>query len=482
MESTHAAPGSSSDSSPMDRRSFLGVAAVAAGAQTVAAVPALSADSAVSTKPGSAAGWDAPRTRTPERQTAPGIKGYVKPGLESVRETFAANARLMGTGGAAFAATHEGEIVVDLWAGMADHDRPWLRNTRVHVQSTSKAVTAATAMVLYDRGELDLDATVGHYWPEYATNGKENTTVRMLLSHAAGSTRLPGYTDLLDLDGNGFDQYDEIARRLAAAEPDWEPGTAHGYHGYTYGNLVSEVVYRITGKRAGEFLRDEMAGPWQLNTWLGTPYEEQRDLAAIKPWPEAPPHESVAEMYANITAQVEEMGLSALIDPENWQYDAAFRGLLGGPADLFMLQVGRLWSQPKALAAEFGAANVTTDARSLARLYTPLALDGVLDGRQVIEPGTVREFTTPTPPGGPDLMLGLEQKWTPGSHHANNSFFPALPPVYGPNPDAFGMSGGGGNYGFADPAAGIAGGFVRNHYSNTMGLSALLVDALYRAM
>lgn len=468
MPRAPAAPVTSS----IDRRFFLGIAAFAASASTASAFPELGTDSEA-IEPGS---------NSIQSQDGLAINGYVKPGLESVRETFAANARLMGTGGAAFAATHQGEMAVDLWAGMADHDRPWLRNTRVHVQSTSKAVTAATAMVLHDRGELDLDARVGRYWPEYATNGKENTTVRMLLSHAAGSTRLPGYTELLDLDGNGFDQYDEIARRLAAAEPDWEPGTAHGYHGYTYGNLVSEVVYRITGQRAGEFLRDEMAGPWQLNTWLGTPYEEQRDLAAIKPWPEAPPHESVAEMYANVTAQMEEMGISALTEPENWQYDAAFRGLLGGPMDVFMLQVGRLWSQPKALAAEFGAANVTTDARSLARLYTPLALGGVLDGRQVVGPETVREFTTPTPPGGPDLVIGLEQKWTPGSHHANNSFFPALPPIYGPNPDAFGMSGGGGNYGFADPAAGIAGGFVRNHYSNTMGLSALLVDALYRAM
>ena len=303
---------------------------------------------------------------------------------------------------------------------MADHERPWLRNTRIHVQSTSKAVTAATAMVLCDRGKPDLNATVGRYWPEYATNGKENTTVRMLLSHA--------------------------------------------------------------GKRAGEFLRDEMAGPWQLNTWLGTPYEEQRDLAAIKPWPEAPVHESVAEMYANVTAQMAELDLPTLTDPSTWQYHAAFRGLLGGPMDVFMLQVGRLWSQPKALAAEFGAANVTTDARSLARLYTPLAMGGVLDGRQVLKPETVSEFITPTPPGGPDLLTGLEQKWTPGSHHANNSYFPALPPIYGPNPDAFGMSGGGGNYGFSDPAAGIAGGFVHNHYSNTMGLSALLVDALYKAM
>ncbi len=251
----------------MDRRSFLGTAAFAAAGSV-----ALTSDSEPPADPGAAS------ARAPRSQETPAINGYVKPGLEPVRDTFADNARLMGTGGATFAATHHGEIVVDLWAGMADHDRPWIRNTRVHVQSTSKAVTAATAMVLVDRGELDLDAQVGYYWPEYATNGKENTTVRMLLSHAAGSTQLPGYTELLDLDGNGFDQYDEIARRLAAAAPDWEPGTAHAYHGYTYGNLVSEVVYRVTGKRAGEFLRDEMAGPWLLNTWLGTPVEEQRDL------------------------------------------------------------------------------------------------------------------------------------------------------------------------------------------------------------
>ena len=104
-------------------------------------------------------------------------------------------------------------------------------------------------------------------------------------------------------------------------------------------------------------------------------------------------------MYANLAAQMEELGLSEIMNPDSWQYHAAFRGLLGGPMDVFMLQIGQLWSQPKALAAEFGAANVTTDARSLARLYTPLAMGGVLDGRQVLKPDTVREFITPTPSG-----------------------------------------------------------------------------------
>jgi CubicO group peptidase (beta-lactamase class C family) len=105
------------------------------------------------------------------------IHGFNTPGFEAVRDTFAKQAYLMGDGGAAFAATRDGELVVDLWTGMADRDRPWSRTTRVHIQSTSKAVTAATAMMLVDRGELDLDAKVSRYWPEYGCNGKENTTV-----------------------------------------------------------------------------------------------------------------------------------------------------------------------------------------------------------------------------------------------------------------------------------------------------------------
>jgi CubicO group peptidase (beta-lactamase class C family) len=407
------------------------------------------------------------------------IHGYTRPGFEPVRERFAALAHLMGSGGAAFAATRQGELVVDLWAGQADHDRPWTRDTRVHIQSTSKAVTAWAAMLLVDRGELDLDQTVAHHWLEYGCHGKERTTVRQLLSHAAGSTRLPGYTELLDLDGNGLDRYDEIASRLAAAEPDWAPGTAHGYHGYTYGSLVSELVRRITGRRAGAFLRDELFGPLNLNLWLGTPLAEQRSLAAIKPWPTAPLPELPAEVMAGLANMAEVMKSMPFGNPEAWQYHAGFKGLLGGPQDLFSLSVRQLWSQPKALAAEFGSANVTADARSLARLYTPLAQRGALDGRALIKPATVQAFLQPAAPGGADLVIGREMGWTCGSHHANFALLPTVPPPFGPNADAVGMTGGGGNCGFADPAAGIAGGFVRNHYCSSFALSGHLVAALY---
>ncbi|NIB38260.1 beta-lactamase family protein [Pseudomaricurvus alkylphenolicus] len=411
------------------------------------------------------------------------IHGYTKPGYEAVRDTFSRQAHLMGSGGAAFAATRGGETIVDLWAGQADHKRPWNCNTKVHIQSTSKAVTAFAAMLLVDRGELDLDERVSQYWPEYGCNGKENTTVRMLLSHASGSTQLPGYTELLDLDGNGLDQYDEIARRLAQAAPDWEPGTAEGYHGYTYGNLVSELVYRIIGKRAGEFLRTELFGPWSLNCWLGTPPEEQRDLAQIKPWPMAP----MTEQCTNALAKMQELlengdSEGDAESPADWKYDAHFNGLFGADLHLRSLSFLKLWSEPKALAAEFGSANVTSDARSLARLWTPLANEGVQFGKPFFKPETVTEFITPAGPGGKDRLINLENRWTPGSHHSNTPYFPDLPAPFGPNAKAVGMIGGGGNYGFADPEAGIAGGFVRNHYDATLGLSSLLVESLYQSL
>ncbi len=435
---------------------------------------------------------DAPSgTQAPETDSP--IKGTVAPGFELVRERFLEKSALLGDGGAAFAAYRRGELVVDLWAGKrhlgGGPDSDWQRDTRVHIQSTSKAVTAWPAMLLVEQGELDLDQRVAHYWPEYGTNGKEETTVRQLLSHAAGSVILPGYTELLDLEGNGFDQYEEIASRLAAAEPSWKPGTAHGYHGYTYGNLVSEVIYRITGKRAGEFIRDELAQPLELNLWLGTPTSEQATLAEIRAWPAVPMPELPAEIVDQMPSTediAEQMKNSPLLQPGTWQFDAGFRGLLGGPMDEFSKNIQILWSQPKALAAEFGAANATSDAKSLARLYVPFTTAGEIGaavaGSTQLSESTLLAFSQPAEPGGIDQLLGMDMGWRCGSHHGNRAFVPTIPPVFGPGENVFGMTGGGGNYGFADPEAGISGGFVRNHYTNSMALSAFLVESLYEAL
>jgi CubicO group peptidase (beta-lactamase class C family) len=148
-----------------------------------------------------------------------------------------------GDTGGSVAVFVDGEPVVDVWGGFADADRtvPWQQDTIVLVYSVTKTMTALCALMLADRGELDLDAPVSRYWPEFAAAGKEKVLVRHLLGHTAG---LPHW------DGPVEEIYDWPAAtaRLAATAPLWEPGTEAGYHSLTQGFLVGEVIRRITGQ------------------------------------------------------------------------------------------------------------------------------------------------------------------------------------------------------------------------------------------
>lgn len=174
----------------------------------------------------------------------------------------------------------DGEPVVDVWGGFADAARgvPWQRDTIVNVWSVTKTMTALCALVLADRGELDPDAPVARYWPEFAAAGKESVLVRHLLSHTAG---------LPDWDGPVADIYDWPAAtaRLAAQAPQWEPGSAAGYHSLTQGFLVGEVVRRITGRTPGAFFADEIAGPLGADFRMGLPAEHDHRVALTVPPP-----------------------------------------------------------------------------------------------------------------------------------------------------------------------------------------------------
>ncbi|MFJ6834586.1 serine hydrolase domain-containing protein [Streptomyces sp. NPDC091209] len=183
-----------------------------------------------------------------------------------------------GDAGGSVAVFVDGEPVVDVWGGFADADRtiPWQRDTITSVWSVTKTMTALCALILVDRGELDLDAPVGHYWPEFADAGKEKVLVRHLLAHTAG---------LPDWDGPVEDLYDWPAAtaRLAAQAPRWEPGSAAGYHSLTQGFLVGEVVRRITGRSLGEFFAEEVAGPLDADFRIGLPAEHDHRVARAIP-------------------------------------------------------------------------------------------------------------------------------------------------------------------------------------------------------
>jgi CubicO group peptidase (beta-lactamase class C family) len=152
------------------------------------------------------------------------IGGMAVSGFEPVAEALAASIAEVGEGGAAFAAVLDGQTVVDLWAGRA-REQPWREDTRAVLMSATKGVVAVVLARLVERGELEVDAPVARYWPEFAAAGKDEVTVAHVLSHTAGLITVPGYEEFMTPEGGGWDRTDEIVRRLATATPRWEPGT-----------------------------------------------------------------------------------------------------------------------------------------------------------------------------------------------------------------------------------------------------------------
>ena len=170
---------------------------------------------------------------------------------------FGGNFENNGDAGAAVCVYRHGRKAVDLWGGLAHAGtaRPWTRDTLQLVYSATKAATATCAHLLARRGELDLDRPTAWYWPEFAAQGKADIPVRGLLSHRAGLPIIDNPMPLADLLA-----WDPMAAALAAQRPAWEPGTAHGYHGRTFGWLVGEVIRRVSGRSVGTFFAEEIAG------------------------------------------------------------------------------------------------------------------------------------------------------------------------------------------------------------------------------
>ncbi len=228
------------------------------------------------------------------------IQGTCDPRFEGVKQAFASNFDQGLDVGASVAVVLEGELVVDLWGGHADEakTKPWERDTIVNVWSTTKTMTALCALILADRGELDLHGKVATYWPEFAANGKENIEVSHLMAHSAG---LSGWSEPMTND----DLYDweKCTSLLAAQAPLWEPGTASGYHAITQGYLVGEVVRRVAGESVGTFFAKEVAGPLGADFHIGTPAECDDRVALVIPPPPLPvpenPSEIILKTFAN---------------------------------------------------------------------------------------------------------------------------------------------------------------------------------------
>jgi CubicO group peptidase (beta-lactamase class C family) len=403
------------------------------------------------------------------------VKGFVAPGFEQVAETLGAGATLilgdrerranLGDGGGAFCAFVDGECVVDIWTGPAGPDgRAWEENTRAVIMSSTKGMTTLCAHILEDRAELDLNAPVTRYWPEFGQAGKSSTTVRQLLSHQSGAIGVPGADRLLSWDGRGWKDTEAIAAAIAGGEPAWEPGTRHGYHGVTFGWLVGELVRRISGQSLGTFFAAEVAGPLEVACSIGTSASELSSVATVMEFP------------VKLGAQ------SALraIDPASKSGRSVLAGAHGS---MFADELGRprfadFMNTPDVLAAEIGALGATATARALARTYAALA-----DGEELVSRASVERFRTEQVCGR-DAVMGVSTRWAVGYSLEPPALVPGSPPMHGPNEGALGHMGAGGQIGFADPTAHVACGFVRNHLENQALplMGACLVDVLYSCL
>lgn len=302
------------------------------------------------------------------------IHGSCDERFARVRDVFEENFTERDDVGASVAVSVEGEFVVDLWGGHRDAagTLPWERDTIVNVYSTTKTMTALCTLVLADRGELDFDAPVARYWPEFAQNGKQHVKVAHLLAHTAG---LSGMDQ--PMEGDALYDWDGVCSALAAQAPWWEPGTASGYHAVTQGYLIGEVVRRISGKSLGTFFSEEIAGPLDADFHIGTPETE---------WPR------VGELIPPDGARA----ASPNPDPEA----ISSRTFRNPPVD------ARASRTPGWRAAEIPAANGHGNARSVVRAQTPLANGGSAFGVDLLSAsGAARVLEEQS--FGEDLVLGV---------------------------------------------------------------------------
>jgi CubicO group peptidase (beta-lactamase class C family) len=455
MDHEHTGGTESEQATGFSRRGLLKGAAAAAGAL---GVPLLGARSAQATD------FDPLSALIGRfRQESGAVSGTWHSAFKAVRDEFVRNFAERGEVGASVSVMLGGVMVVDLWGGVADPatGTPWRKDTLVHVWSCTKGVTALAAHILASRGQLDLDAPVVHYWPEFAQNGKQNTTVEMLMSHKAGvpAIRAP-------LPPGALYDWDFMVETLAAEAPFWEPGTRHGYHALTFGFLVGELVRRISGKPLDQFVRDEITGPLRLDLWMGLPASEDHRVAPSLP---APPPSAPPFPNWLLQALSDPTSVPALVFFNNGGY------LNPGEADT-----------RAAREAVIGATGAITNARNLARLYAELARPRVpWRPRLVNDASLVRMGRTIS--AGNDVFGSIPSRFACGYIKSmdNRRGTPANQDSGILSEDAFGHSGFGGSLGFADPRTSLSFGYAMNQQGpgtllNPRGQS--LVDAAYRSL
>ena len=368
------------------------------------------------------------------------IEGHVAPGFESVREAFADNFSKRNELGGGCCVYYRGEKVVDLWGGLRNEStgEPWKYDTMVIVYSTTKGLAGMTMAMAHSRGWLDFEERVATYWPEFAQNGKENITVRQLLSHQAG---LFAFNE--QADRKLIADPDRLAVVLARQKPAWEPGTRQAYHAITLGYYESELLRRIDPlhRTLGQFFQDEIATPLGIEFYIRLP--------------ESIPNSRLATLSRpSMMAMLRGFPLSFMITVFNPRSNIN-RALVGS---MFPHDKQKIYLRNFEIPSGGGVGT----ARAIARAYSVFATDGKDLG---LRAETLQALAAPPVPptrgffdeclraDGVYLSLGFMQHcpiW-PFGHEGS-----------------YGAPGTGGSLGFADPKAQIGYGYVTSRMGTSI--------------
>jgi CubicO group peptidase (beta-lactamase class C family) len=273
------------------------------------------------------------------------IHGKYDEKFKSIVDSFENQYKLDLDIGSSLAVTCEGELVVDLWAGSRDKDQtlPWEKDTIVNVFSSTKNATSLCAYILADRGQLDFFAPVCQYWPEFAQKGKENILVSHIMSHSSG---LPGWD--VPVAGNDLYYPDKVAALFETQEPWWEPGTALGYHAISVGNLMGEIIKRISGKTVGNFFKDEIADPLDIDFHIGLEDKHYSRVAEIHQAVESNPEDIFELEEGSVMQKVMTNGIITAPDANTPEWRRAEIPAAGGHGN------GRSIAESMALIANGG--------------------------------------------------------------------------------------------------------------------------------
>ncbi|GAA1996766.1 serine hydrolase domain-containing protein [Microbacterium pumilum] len=380
------------------------------------------------------------------------LDGTVATGLEPVRDAFEASFRGKPEMGAALAIRFRGEVVADLWGGLADPSQriPWRKDTLSVIFSCTKGLVSILAARLVQDGLLDYQAPVAEYWPEFAVAGKSGVRVMDLLAHRSG---LSAPREPLEL--GQIIHWDTVVRQLGAQEPLWEPGTGYAYHAITHGWLIGEVIRRITGRSVGEYFSDLVAAPLNADAWIGLPSRQSARVASMQ----------VGSTLSELTRQ---QAAARKPDTIDWGLQAMTLGLALPPE---LVAPGEGFNDPAVQAAEIPGAGGISTARALASIWSSTITN--TDGVRLLDDATAAVATVPQSEGPPVWDVPAPwPRWGMG-FQLDSEARRYL------GRSGFGHDGAGGQSAFADPEFGIGFAFLTNQMEAIDDLRATsIIDAL----